>query len=207
AGPADARPARLGCDRNQHGRSLPIRESRRLASDRHDTDPALRPEFRARRVAAPGRRRKVPARFQERVRENPEGGRTKELRAGQHGDCRVSALLKVIAPGFYTTVQDGGRRGYLHAGVPVSGALDRDGFMLANALAGNDLNAASLEMIGLGPEFEVMASSVRVALVGGNGTIEIAGREEAIRCDRSVRLTKGETVRVRLSSDSFCSYL
>jgi biotin-dependent carboxylase-like uncharacterized protein len=119
----------------------------------------------------------------------------------------VSALLKVIAPGFFTTVQDSGRRGYLHAGVPVSGALDRDGFMLANALVGNDLNAANLEMIGSGPEFEVMASSVRIALVGGNGTIEVAGREEAIRCDRSVRLTKGETVRVRLSSDSFCSYL
>jgi allophanate hydrolase len=119
----------------------------------------------------------------------------------------VSALLKVITPGFFTTVQDSGRRGYLHAGVPVSGALDRDGFMLANALVGNDLNAANLEMIGSGPEFEVMASSVRIALVGGNGTIEVASREEAIRCDRSVRLTKGETVRVRLSSDSFCSYL
>jgi len=119
----------------------------------------------------------------------------------------VSALLKVVAPGFFTTVQDSGRRGYLHAGVPVSGALDRDGFMLANALVGNDLNAANLEMIGSGPEFEVMASSVRIALVGGNGTIEIAGREEAIRCDRSVRLTKGEIFRARLSSDSFCSYL
>ncbi len=119
----------------------------------------------------------------------------------------MSALLKVVAPGFFTTVQDSGRRGYLHAGVPVSGALDRDGFMLANALVGNDLNAANLEMIGSGPEFEVMASSVRIALVGGNGTIEIAGREEAIRCDRSVRLTKGEIFRARLSSDSFCSYL
>ncbi len=119
----------------------------------------------------------------------------------------MSALLKVVAPGFFTTVQDSGRRGYLHAGVPVSGALDRDGFMLANALVGNDLNAANLEMIGSGPEFEVMASSVRIALVGGNGTIEIAGREEAISCDRSVRLTKGEIFRARLSSDSFCSYL
>ncbi len=119
----------------------------------------------------------------------------------------MSALLKVVAPGFFTTVQDSGRRGYLHAGVPVSGALDRDGFMLANALVGNDLNAANLEMIGSGPEFEVMASSVRIALVGGNGTIEIASREEAIRCDRSVRLTKGEIFRARLSSDSFCSYL
>jgi biotin-dependent carboxylase-like uncharacterized protein len=118
----------------------------------------------------------------------------------------VIDLLKVIAPGFHTTVQDSGRRGYQRAGVPVSGALDRDGFMLANGLVGNDLNAASLELIGSGPEFEVVAPSVRMALVG-SGSIEIGGREELVRCDRSVRLTQGETVRVRLGSDAFCSYL
>lgn len=118
----------------------------------------------------------------------------------------MTPLLKVIAPGFHTTVQDSGRRGYQRAGVPVSGALDRDGFMLANGLAGNDPNAASLELIGSGPEFEVVAPSVRVALVG-SGSIEIGGREELVRCDRSVRLTQGETFRVRLGSDAFCSYL
>lgn len=116
-------------------------------------------------------------------------------------------LLKVIAPGFHTTVQDSGRRGFRHVGVPVSGALDRDGFMLANALAGNDQNAACLEIIGSGPEFEVIASSVRLALVGG-GNLEISGREEpVVRSDRTTRLTKGEIVRIRLGGDAFCSYL
>ena len=51
-------------------------------------------------------------------------------------------VLKIVSPGFHSTIQDEGRRGYQHVGVPVSGALDRDGFMLANALVGNAKGAA-----------------------------------------------------------------
>ena len=76
-------------------------------------------------------------------------------------------LFKVVTPGFHSTIQDDGRRGFQHAGVPLSGALDRDGYRLANALAGNSAGAACLEIMGSGPVFEVVASSVRVALIGG----------------------------------------
>lgn len=117
-------------------------------------------------------------------------------------------ILKVITPGFHTTVQDEGRRGFQHVGVPVSGALDRYGFMLANALAGNAQNAACLEIIGSGPELEVVGASVRLALVGSGGGLEISGRENPfVRSGQTTRLTKGETVRVRLGGDVFCSYL
>lgn len=118
------------------------------------------------------------------------------------------SVLKVIAPGFHTTVQDRGRRGFQHVGVPVSGALDRSGFMLANALAGNTQEASCLEIIGSGPEVEVVSSSVRLALVGSGGGLDIAGREDPfVRSGQSVRLTKGEIARVRLGGDAFCSYL
>ena len=117
-------------------------------------------------------------------------------------------VLKVITPGFHTTIQDEGRRGFQHVGVPVSGALDRNGFMLANALAGNAQNAACLEIIGSGPELEVVGASVRLALVGSGGGLEISGREIPIVCSgQTTRLTKGEIVRVRLGGDVFCSYL
>lgn len=118
------------------------------------------------------------------------------------------AVLKVNTPGFHTTVQDAGRRGFQHVGVPVSGALDRNGFMLANALTGNARDAACLEIIGSGPEFEVVGTSVRLALVGSGGGLEISGREDPfVRSGQTVRLTKGEIVRVRLGGDAFCSYL
>lgn len=118
------------------------------------------------------------------------------------------SVLKVNAPGFHTTVQDEGRRRFQHVGVPVSGALDRNGFMLANALVGNAQKASCLEIIGSGPELEVVSSSVRLALVGSGGGLDIAGREDPfVRSGQSVRLTKGEIVRVRLGGDAFCSYL
>ena len=116
-------------------------------------------------------------------------------------------VLKVLSPGFHTTVQDEGRRGFQHVGVPVSGALDRDGFMLANALVGNAQGAACLELMGSGPEIEIVGSSVRITLVG-SGSLEIRRRDDpSVRSEQTVRLTKGEIVRVRLGGDAFCSYL
>lgn len=118
-------------------------------------------------------------------------------------------VLKVIAPGFHTTIQDEGRRGFQHVGVPVSGALDRNGYLLSNALVGNAPGAACLEIIGTGPELEVVGASVRVALIGSaGGGLEIAGRDDAfVGSGRTVRLARGEIARVRLGGDAFCSYL
>ena len=117
-------------------------------------------------------------------------------------------VLKVIAPGFHTTIQSQGRRGFQHVGVPVSGALDRNGYLLANALVGNTPGAACLEIIGSGPELEVAGSSVRIALVGSGDGLEInSGDGPMVLSGQTVRLTKGEVVRVRLGGDAFCSYL
>jgi biotin-dependent carboxylase-like uncharacterized protein len=119
----------------------------------------------------------------------------------------VIAVLKVVSPGFHSTIQDEGRRGYQHVGVPVSGALDRDGFTLANALVGNAPGAACLEVMGSGPEIEVVGSSVRIALVGSGG-LEVGGRDgRLVGSGQTARLTKGEIVRVRLDGIAFCSYL
>jgi len=47
-----------------------------------------------------------------------------------------------------TTVQDAGRPGFAHLGVPLSGATDRGAYQLANRLAGNSPGAAVLETSG-----------------------------------------------------------
>lgn len=120
----------------------------------------------------------------------------------------MTPVFKVITPGFLTTVQDEGRRGFQHVGVPVAGALDRNGFTLANALVGNPQNSACLEVMGSGPELEVICDSVRIALVGSGGGVEIKGREQPlVSSGKTVRITRGEIVRVKLGGDAFCSYL
>jgi biotin-dependent carboxylase-like uncharacterized protein len=57
----------------------------------------------------------------------------------------MNAKLTTVRAGALTTVQDAGRRGHAHQGVPRSGALDACAMRLANRLAGNDADAAVLE--------------------------------------------------------------
>ncbi|MEU4832885.1 biotin-dependent carboxyltransferase family protein [Streptosporangium sp. NPDC023615] len=55
-------------------------------------------------------------------------------------------MIEVIAPGPYATVQDLGRPGYAHLGVPRSGAADGPSLRLANRLVGNPEGAAGIEL-------------------------------------------------------------
>lgn len=73
--------------------------------------------------------------------------------------------LLVIRPGMLTTVQDLGRWGYQHSGVPVAGPMDSYSHRLANQLVGNDPLVAALEITLIGPELE--ASEATTCVVQG----------------------------------------
>jgi biotin-dependent carboxylase-like uncharacterized protein len=73
--------------------------------------------------------------------------------------------IEVRKPGLSTTVQDGGREGYYHVGVPPSGALDQFSLVAANRLVGNDDGAAVLEAAYMGPEL-VFGEAAVVAATG-----------------------------------------
>lgn len=55
-------------------------------------------------------------------------------------------MITVLNAGLFTTVQDAGRWGYQSYGMPVAGAMDRYAYRVANILAGNQPEAAVLEM-------------------------------------------------------------
>ena len=59
--------------------------------------------------------------------------------------------ITILKSGPLTTVQDLGRPGMAHIGVPPSGALDRGALRQANALVGNDEACAVLEATLIGP--------------------------------------------------------
>jgi len=75
--------------------------------------------------------------------------------------------VNVISSGLSTTVQDLGRPGYYHLGIPISGGMDRFALRAANMLVGNDEGAAVLEAVFLGPELEFTAPAT-VAVTGGD---------------------------------------
>lgn len=85
--------------------------------------------------------------------------------------------LKVIQPGLLTTIQDLGRPGYFHLGIPIGGAMDRMAMRAANMLVGNDETAAGLEAVFMGPELE-FTSDATVAVTGADIPILLDGEEQ-----------------------------
>ena len=83
--------------------------------------------------------------------------------------------IKVISPGLATSVQDLGRPGYYHLGIPVSGGMDRYALRAANLLVGNPENAAVLEAVFLGPELE-FTSNASVAVTGAELPPKVDGK-------------------------------
>lgn len=81
----------------------------------------------------------------------------------------------VIDPGLLTTVQDRGRPGYAHLGVPRSGALDRGALALGNRMVGNGPDAAGLETTLNGCVLRARGTRV-VAVVGAFADIEVDRR-------------------------------
>ncbi|GGD98745.1 allophanate hydrolase [Aureimonas endophytica] len=86
-------------------------------------------------------------------------------------------MFEVLKPGLATTVQDLGRPGYYHLGLPVSGAMDRFALIAANRLVGNPDGAAGLEIVFLGPELRFEADAL-VAVTGADMPPKLDGTEQ-----------------------------
>ncbi|WP_046500740.1 5-oxoprolinase subunit C family protein [Streptomyces odonnellii] len=84
----------------------------------------------------------------------------------------------VVRAGALTTVQDLGRYGHAHLGVPRSGALDPPALRLANRLVGNPAGAAALETTVTGCAVRPRRPAV-VAVTGAPCTVSVDGRPVA----------------------------
>src|SRR5579864_8926669 len=100
-----------------------------------------------------------------------------------------SMAIKVLKPGLATTVQDLGRPGYYHIGIPLSGAMDRHALAAANLLVGNDEGAAVLEAVFMGPELE-FTDDAMVAVTGA----ELPPKLDGVPCETwtSFKVKRGQ---------------
>ncbi|MBI1169821.1 5-oxoprolinase/urea amidolyase family protein [bacterium] len=87
--------------------------------------------------------------------------------------------VKVVKPGLSTTVQDQGRPGYYHIGIPVSGGMDLLSLTAANLLVGNPAGAAVLEIVFAGPELE-FTQDATVAVTGAHLPPKVDGVEQPL---------------------------
>jgi biotin-dependent carboxylase-like uncharacterized protein len=99
--------------------------------------------------------------------------------------------IDVVKPGFATTVQDLGRPGYYHLGIPLSGAMDRYALRAANLLVGNDEGDAGLEATFMGPALRFTADAM-VAVTGADLPPEVDG--EARPGWTAFRVRAGQTL-------------
>ena len=112
--------------------------------------------------------------------------------------------LSVVRAGALTTVQDGGRPGHAHLGVPRSGALDAPTAALVNRLVGNPPGAAVLETTVNGCALRPR-SAVTVAVGGAPCPVTVDGRPVA--WGAPVRVPAGAVLDVGAAASGLRSYV
>ena len=103
--------------------------------------------------------------------------------------------IDVLEAGTQTTIQDyPGRLGYWHVGVPPSGPMDTLAFRMANRLAGNQEDAAGLEITLTGPTLRFTCDTT-IALTGADFGARLNGRPvsrwQAVRVNQNSVLEVG----------------
>ena len=99
--------------------------------------------------------------------------------------------IEVIRPGNWSTVQDTGRTGWQHLGVPISGAMDSCSAQQANLLVGNNEADAVLEITLSGPELR-FSEEAMIALTGADLSAKLEGEELPLY--RPYRIRKGQVL-------------
>lgn len=99
--------------------------------------------------------------------------------------------LYIVKPGLLTTIQDGGRKGFQHLGVPFGGPMDEKSANGANWLVGNALGSPLLEITLVGPEIKFIGSGT-IAIAGANLSPEINHQEIAM--NQTLDISDGDTL-------------
>jgi biotin-dependent carboxylase-like uncharacterized protein len=112
--------------------------------------------------------------------------------------------LRILEVGASVLVQDRGRPGWAHLGVPRSGALDGPAAALAQRLVGNDEDAACLEVLlgGLALETD---QACWVAVTGAPCEVMVDGRPRELAAP--VRLEAGSVLRLGVPAQGLRSYV
>lgn len=113
-------------------------------------------------------------------------------------------MISVIKAGPLTTVQDAGRPGYAHLGVPHSGAVDIPAMVRANRLVGNPDHAACLELTLIGPQLRFNRDA-RIAITGASMPASLDGT--ACPHDAAIRVSSGQRLKLGIARVGVRSYL
>ncbi len=98
-------------------------------------------------------------------------------------------MLKFLKSGFFTSIQDGGRYGYLNKGVPVSGFMDSFSATKMNRLLENEPDAALIEITMTGPTIQFEAPTY---ICLGGAEISVTLNNNPIQHFKIYKIEKGD---------------
>ena len=113
-------------------------------------------------------------------------------------------MIEVREPGLMTTVQDTGRYGQYHIGMPPSGAMDQFAHKISNYLVGNDEDTPTLEMTYQGAELAFDETTL-IAVTGADMSPTLD--DEPIPTWTAVEVEAGQTLSFEFSQEGVRSYL
>jgi biotin-dependent carboxylase-like uncharacterized protein len=113
-------------------------------------------------------------------------------------------MLKVLKSGFFTTIQDSGRFGYLNKGVPVAGYMDSFSATKLNKLLDNSIDAAVMEITMTGPTL-LFEESTFICL--GGAYLSVTLNNEPIEHYKVYEIKKGDIVSYGRLKKGFRNYL
>ena len=116
----------------------------------------------------------------------------------------MNQVVRIVSPGPAATVQDLGRPGAVHLGVPVSGALDDYAHRVANWLVGNTSKSATLELTMQGGCMEFLAEA-DIALTGAPMGPRLNGTAVHQWC--SLRVRPGDLLSLGFADSGCRAYL
>lgn len=113
-------------------------------------------------------------------------------------------MIHIIEPGLWTTVQDLGRLGNYHLGVPPSGAADKFSFMAGNMLVGNPVGFPGLEFTLFGGE-KVFQKNTVIALTGAPMQAKLNG--QMIPFWQAIAVREGDTLTLNACREGVKAFL
>lgn len=112
--------------------------------------------------------------------------------------------INIIKAGALTTIQDLGRWGYQHLGMPVGGAMDSRSLKMANYLVGNPLSEACLECTFAGPEIE-FEKACHIAITGAEVPVFI--NKQAVQQNITLPILSGDTLSFGMAQKGLRFYI
>ena len=113
-------------------------------------------------------------------------------------------MIEVIDAGFYSSIQDQGRMGYRHLGVPVSGAMDQKAFDLAHQLLGKTPDFSCIECTLIGP---ILRFHEPCSLVLTGAHMQALVNENPIQNNISIAILPGDVLKLRRATKGLRTYI